>query len=167
MTTADLNLNLNDLPANFDVRTHNGCITIHNPKTGGHSTLRIVTHKGKKAFAPYLGKRTIQKLTGPDTGSKRCWTDFGFVSEAGVSVFFKKRGTPSSKSEWEALAHLAQNPLGGQLRHGLEYLFEGTCRCCNRALTTPESVKSGIGPVCANRAAKSKKLDAKAILDAK
>jgi hypothetical protein len=32
---------------------------------------------------------------------------------------------------------------------GLEYLYEGHCRQCNKSLTSPLSIKSGIGPVCA------------------
>jgi hypothetical protein len=34
---------------------------------------------------------------------------------------------------------------------GYRLLVEGTCVRCNRRLTTPESIESGIGPVCAGR----------------
>ena len=38
-------------------------------------------------------------------------------------------------------------------QHGIEYQFASTCRVCNRKLTTPESIESGIGPICGGREA--------------
>lgn len=32
-----------------------------------------------------------------------------------------------------------------------ELLHEGRCLCCNRKLTDPISIQTGIGPVCAGR----------------
>lgn len=37
------------------------------------------------------------------------------------------------------------DPVAAAIAHGKEF---GVCSCCNRALTDPESVARGIGPVC-------------------
>ena len=37
------------------------------------------------------------------------------------------------------------------MEKGFEFLFSGTCRKCNRELTNPESIREGIGPICAGR----------------
>ena len=57
--------NFDDGPdvAPFDVRTHNGTITIHNPKTGDHRTFQIKTQPADAKFAP--GRRVVSLLTGP------------------------------------------------------------------------------------------------------
>lgn len=46
------------------------------------------------------------------------------------------------------LAEIAQDPKAAAIRYGHE---SGACSVCGRELTDPESVKSGIGPVCAKK----------------
>lgn len=124
----------------FSVATHNGYITIHNPKTGDHRTFSIVT-SGKMG-----GKRVVSMLTGPDRDDWRDWVGFGFVGEDGsITVWRKHAGTV-----FEKMAKLLERPKHGE-EYGLSYMFEGRCRVCNRALTNPESIITGIGPVCAGR----------------
>jgi len=48
----------------------------------------------------------------------------------------------------EQLLEIANDPLAAVKLHGLQ---TGTCSCCGRELTDPESVERGIGPVCAER----------------
>lgn len=124
----------------FSVATHNGWITIHNPKTDDHRTFQIATSKSMG------GKRVVSMLTGPDREDWRNWTGFGFASEDGsINVWRKHEG-----SVFEKMARLLERPDLGE-EYGLNYLFEGRCRVCNRALTNPESIRTGIGPVCAGR----------------
>jgi hypothetical protein len=127
----------------FDVKTHNGCITIHNKMTGNHRTFKIRTQNDKSKFAP--GSRVVSLLTGPDREDYRNWQSFGFANPSGIVVFRKYADTEfakfsimlNNKAQYEAL--------------GCEYMIESTCRVCNRQLTEPESIRSGIGPVCAGR----------------
>lgn len=124
----------------FNVATHNGYITVSNPKTGGHRTFKISTVRNEKSALH--GKRVVSLLTGPNREDYTNWTGFGFATESGVVVWRKNRGTA-----YEKHAKLLTNPEAGE-EYGLEYLFEGRCRCCNRALTNPVAVKLGIGPEC-------------------
>lgn len=45
-------------------------------------------------------------------------------------------------------------------QHGFQVHHEGKCGRCGRKLTTPESVKTGIGPVCSGRKRGDKTTDA-------
>ena len=125
----------------FDPTTHNGRITISNPATGGHRTFRIRTQPMESNFAP--GKRVLSILDGPD--NERDYQGFGFVDSFGVHVWSKKR-----IGDWLTFADMIENPTKWQ-GLGAEYMHEGTCRRCNRTLTDPESIRSGIGPICAGK----------------
>lgn len=121
--------------------THNGKVTIHNPATGQHRTFQIRTQPQDARFAP--GQRIVALLNGPDNQSD--YQPFGFVTSNGIKVWRKKEGTV-----FQTYAKMLDNPEAFQAK-GAEYLFSGKCRKCNRELTVPESIKSGIGPVCAGK----------------
>ena len=124
----------------FAVRTHNGTITVRNPASGQHRTFRIRTQKKDASFAP--GKRVLSMLTGSD--NENSYTPFAFVMPDGrVLVWRKHLGT-----QFERLGRLMMHLDEECRRHGLEVLWSAKCRCCNRKLTTPDSIASGIGPVC-------------------
>ena len=126
------------------ITTHNGIFTIHNPATGEHRTFRVSTvRKGNLE-----GRRIVSLLTGPDNTSS--YTGFGFLRDDGqVQVWKSKRaqtGEPATK--WQRYGRFLQNLDGMVERHGLQVDAATCCRKCNRQLTTPESIASGIGPVC-------------------
>jgi hypothetical protein len=131
----------------YNLLTHNGIITMRNPATGNHRTVRITTQGKDEKFAP--GQRILSLLTGPDK-----WIPFAFVGvrdfSPTVNVWWSKRGANTEKSDWERIALMVLYP-DHYLGRGIEYMFEGRCRVCNRSLTNPESIESGIGPVCAGR----------------
>ena len=55
----------------------------------------------------------------------------------------------ASAGSWRALDYLFNQ--GGIAHPGIEVWHEGRCGRCGRLLTVPESIASGIGPVCAER----------------
>lgn len=123
--------------------THNGEITIHNPKTGQHRTFKITTRPKTAKFAP--GKRVVAILDGPDNESS--YTPFGFVQPSGVvTVWRKKRG-----GNFDVYARMLAAPEAYEEKHGVEFMFATRCRMCNRKLTTPRSIEIGIGPICEGR----------------
>jgi hypothetical protein len=125
----------------FNLDTHNGMITVHNRKTGNHRVFRVRTQPASSSFCP--GKRLVQVR---DSEAVRGWQSFGFVEEDGrIRVWKRFTGT-----DREMYAKMLMHPEHFAAK-GAEYMFEGTCRVCNKTLTTPESIKSGIGPVCAER----------------
>lgn len=131
-------------------RIFNGIITITNAK-GEHRTFRI--HTVKKGGL--IGKRLLSLLTGPDNTSN--YRSFGFVDEDGVRVWSQHRNDKMKLWYAELVAVLVgkfepTTDLGRKIDASkYEVLHEGRCVRCNRKLTHPESIKSGIGPECAGK----------------
>jgi len=122
--------------------THNGTFTIKSTKSGEHRTFRVRTQKPDADFAP--GKRILALLTGPD--NEQSYTGFAFVDDFGIHVWTKKR-TETFLAYTTMLENLTAHETAGRV----EVLAATKCRVCNRKLTTPESVTSGIGPICSAR----------------
>lgn len=123
------------------ILTHNGTWTIKNPATGNHRTFQVRTASADSKLA---GKRIVSLLTGPDNTED--YIGFGFVEKGGVRVWRKHEGTVFSQYG----AMLTNLPRVAE-KHGLQISASCCCRRCNRDLTTPESVASGIGPTCAEK----------------
>jgi hypothetical protein len=134
----------------------NGTFTITN-EAGDHVTLRIRTQKADSSFAP--NKRILSVLNGPDNYTN--YKGFAFVNEDSTIKVWGKQNT--TKNQW--FAHLIakasesfhmSETVDAETTfetHGRTYtvMLSKKCYKCNRKLTTPESIRSGIGPVCAGR----------------
>ena len=131
----------------------NGRFTIVNRQTGEHRTFRIETQPADAAFAP--GKRVLGLLTGPENEAD--YEGFGFVDDDGIRVWAKKReAPPGHHSAFEVMAAMlwslaVENVYSPWAARGYALLEEGRCVRCGRVLTEPESLRTGIGPVCAGR----------------
>ena len=124
----------------FNLATHNGVITVENTNRGTHRTFRIRTQKDDAKFAP--GERILSLLTGPD--NTRSYTQIAFVKDDGSIRLWGRF------QQYERLIKVLLEP-DYYRTIGFAYHYEGHCRRCNRLLTTPESLRSGIGPVCDGR----------------
>lgn len=116
--------------------------TISNPK-GERYTYRINKPKDKEVFF-------ISLLTGPE--NTRDYTYLGLLLENGevkltAKSKFSYESLPVKVIKWAMkLVWKEQNvPEGYKLQH------MGRCGCCGRPLTVPESIESGLGPICGNR----------------
>lgn len=129
-------------PDYVTVASHNGTFTVLSVATGQHRTFRVKTQSSDARFAP--GKRVLSLLVGPDNGDD--YVEFAFVDDDGVHVWDRVRTTWYVKLA-AMLKDLAEHEAAGRV-----VVFVATrCRVCNRLLTTPESVRSGIGPMCDGR----------------
>jgi hypothetical protein len=132
------------------LKIFNGRFTMRNRRSGEHRTFEIKTQDKEAKFAP--GKRVVAILTGPDNTSD--YTGFGFVEDDGIVVWKSKRGI-GEKSVFEKYAivlwSLAVDAGFSPFAETYELMMEGTCAVCNRVLTEPESLITGIGPVCRER----------------
>ena len=96
----------------------------------------------------------VKLLTGPDNTR-----DYSYVGKLGadcgeVWLSAKSRVTDDSISVRilrRVLAAIFAGRGDAVEAAGWSVHHEGRCGCCGRRLTTPESVESGIGPVCAAR----------------
>lgn len=126
---------------NFDITVHDGRLTITNPATGNHRTFEIRTvQKGNLE-----GKRILSLLTGSNNTAD--YQGFAFVDEFGVKLWNRFNNGDSS---WKTFASMIESPRKW-VERGLQYQIEATCRRCGRVLTHPESIKTGLGPICAEK----------------
>ena len=122
----------------------NGCFTVSNKIKSTHKTVKIHTVRRGKLE----GKRIISLLVGSDNNNN--YSGFGFVNDNGTINIWNKYKNERVKT-W--LANFISKEFSGQKNENpdIELLVEKKCIRCNRRLTTPESIKSGIGPECIKR----------------
>lgn len=120
----------------------NARVTLVSEKTGARFTYRV---RQPEPGVPHF----VSLLSGPDNDA-----DFQFLGTIFIDGIYchsrKSRiGTdaPSARAFAYAWGHLSR----GQLPPACEIYHEGRCGRCGRALTVPESIESGLGPVCAAR----------------
>lgn len=120
----------------------NATVTVRSQKTGTRFTFKV---RQPKPDSPHF----VSLMNGPDNEG-----DFAFIGSVFASGEYR-HGTrsaispdaPSAKAaRWVVSRVMADKPLDG-----CEVWHEGRCGKCNRKLTVPESIESGIGPECAKK----------------
>lgn len=133
----------------LNLAIHNGIITMQNPATGNHRTFRVYTVKDGK----FAGSRMVALLEGPDNGND--YRPFAFVSDGSyrscpagtVNVWKRYRSNEGPASSWEVFGKMLTNPVAWEAK-GVRFRISGKCRKCNRPLTHPRSIDTGVGPIC-------------------
>lgn len=125
----------------------NAYFTVVNPKSGGRYTFRVSQRENEDGSkSPYF----VGVLSGPDNTSH--YRYLGVIFDG--KTF---RRTSKSKIDPKAPSALCFSWLWKVLTTNspslelAEFWHEGRCGRCGRKLTVPESIESGIGPVCAGR----------------
>lgn len=127
--------------------TQNHTFTVENTETGEHRSFRIEQQSPDATFAP--GKRILSLKVGPKPTD---FKSFAFVSHdgRGISVWKSKQSEAEQPSDWQKYAKFL---LKLQSAEAEKYAVLESCDCrrCGEQLTVPESIRRGIGPVCARR----------------
>lgn len=78
---------------------------------------------------------------------------FATIEASDLTVWFEGSIDPEARAMFSDFMHHVRETgdIGGT--SGFEIKLEDRCAWCGHALTDPESVKRGLGPVCAKRAA--------------
>lgn len=125
-----------------------GTFTILNKSTGNRFTYRISMPEdaNKKVDPP----RFVKVLAGPDNNMDYKYLGVLKLKPHGLYLHLSPKSkisshAPSFKSLTWLLEMLNRNR---ELPPNFEFYHEGRCCRCGRKLTTPESIKDGIGPVC-------------------
>lgn len=124
----------------------NGRYTIESTRTGEHRTFRVETEFSMDGVV-----RPISLLTGPENDNPDHYTVFGYVSEAGIQVLESMRGDDKLFEQYADMLWTLSldGAFSSWAARGYRIYLEGRCLRCNRLLTTPDSIKRGIGPRCA------------------
>jgi hypothetical protein len=136
-----------------DGRVKNGTYTLVSEKSGEHRTLRIATVQNKRSGLH--GRRILSMLVGPNNEAD--YVGFAFVEDDNsIRVWGAFKGTLTGDIGAALMAILIRGKVqsDGYVRAEplrAYIMFKSACRVCNRPLTCPESIRTGIGPVCAGR----------------
>jgi|SRR5579884_385424 len=110
-----------------------------------HRTFRVRTQDRDASFAP--GKQIISYLAGPSNESD--YIQFAFITDGRVMPW--KRFQSGYSTTIQAARYLVESRSIQEAAGQVYAQASGNCYVCNRLLTTPESIKAGIGPTCASR----------------
>lgn len=114
----------------------NGIYTLTFPDDS-HKTFRIHTQKGGKL----AGKRILSLLIGPDNTND--YEGVAFLDKDGFLLWKRFRNTKTGDNVQKLFTLMT----GGVIEYH-ELMVVGYCLRCNRILSDPESIRTGIGPTC-------------------
>lgn len=125
----------------------NATFTVRSVKTGTRYTYKVrVPKKGKNPSG--VGPYYVSLLNGANNTDDYAYMGVLNVKTMQLVPTFASRMTKEAPS-WIALIWFLQRLVqGGAPCTTVEFWHEGNCGRCGRKLTVPESIASGIGPVC-------------------
>jgi hypothetical protein len=125
----------------------NAIFTVSNG-TGTHYTFRV---RRKDNDAPRLPVYFVSLLTGLD--NTRDYSYIGVLSEyTGLTRLTNASKMTDSATSFRVLNWALKKVWAGEsLPEGYTIQHAGRCGRCGRTLTTPESITTGIGPICAEK----------------
>ena len=121
-------------------------VTFQSRRTGTRFTYRV------QAAAPRAGDaRTpphfVAVLVGPD--NDHGYSYLGTIFDREIYTHGRKSRIATDAPSAVAFAWVWRYLSGGRRHPELAVYHEGRCGRCGRRLTTPESIETGLGPVCA------------------
>jgi len=122
--------------------------TIQNKRTGTRFTYKVSNSKPRegRTDAPILFVKVLQ---GPC--NETAYGYLGHMNSHNKSrLNAGRKGRPDAVS-FKGLNWLLHNLDRGVLHDTVEFYHSGKCGACGRTLTVPESIETGLGPVCARK----------------
>lgn len=123
----------------------NARVTLVSVKTGTRFTYRVREKKTSNG-ALYF----VSVLTGSNNESDYEYLGTIFANDHRYAHGKKSRIAPTAPSA-AAFKWACKYLLVGELPPSCEVHHEGRCGKCNKTLTVPESIETGLGPVCAGK----------------
>lgn len=121
----------------------NCTLTLKSNVTQKHYTYRIRRAKNKENCPIYF----VSLLTGCDNESSYSYIGIYSSETKAFRLTDKSKMNPDSIPV-KAFMFLLKNLNNEEIPDSLSIYHEGRCAKCNRKLTTPESIRTGFGPVC-------------------
>lgn len=122
----------------------NATVTFVSP-TGVRFTYRVRSKEVEAGKTLHF----VGVLTGSDNESD--YTFLGTIFDGSKFVHGRKSRIGADAPSAKAFAWAFPRVMGDADLQGMQIFHEGTCGKCGRKLTVPESIETGLGPVCADR----------------
>lgn len=116
--------------------------TLESNMTGTHFTFKVIrAEKGAHHFY-------VRYLNGPDSFGYA-----GILDTLGRLRFITTKASPRKEAPAVRAINwfITQLDDRGSKIDQVEFHHTGKCGRCGRKLTTPESIRTGLGPICANK----------------
>jgi Family of unknown function (DUF6011) len=127
----------------------NATYTVVSERTGVRYTFK--TREPQEQRNPNTPVLFISLLTGSDNESS--YTYIGFLSYNRANAEYKFNAKRTNSQELtvpqRAFQYVYDHVARQRMPVGVQFWHEGRCCRCNRKLTVPSSIESGIGPECA------------------
>ena len=118
----------------------NSTITLKSGQTGKHYTYKV--SKADNSDEIFF----VSVLTGSDNTVN--YSYLGIIIKDKRFTLTKKSKITQETISYKAFDYFYKQILSGRINNKLEVMHSGSCGRCGRKLTTPESIKSGFGPIC-------------------
>ena len=120
---------------------------------GGRGKFTIVSQKTGTRFTfkesqPDNGLIFVKLLTGSCNQSD--FRYIGYIKPKSIILNAGRKGLPDAPG-FKALNWVMRQLAKGKMPEGLEFWHSGSCGRCGRELTVPESIATGLGPICAQK----------------
>ena len=119
-------------------------VTVVSDKTGKRFTYSVRRKEDAETDLWFVGV-----LAGPNNDAD--YSYLGIIRKDGKFFHGRNAKVGRDAPTAKAWAWCWRRLTAGQLE-GFEVWHEGSCGKCGRALTVPESLATGLGPICASRA---------------
>jgi hypothetical protein len=127
----------------------NATFTLVSVKTGQRFTYRV--RSPEKQSNPEKPILFVSLLTGSDNTND--YRYMGIIVNPLSPKFIRTKGSKigTNAPSYKAFSWAFPRIIETSIPDSLEVWHEGRCCRCNRVLTVPESIESGIGPICGSR----------------
>lgn len=123
----------------------NARFTLDNPLSGNRFTYRVRVKETDDGRTLHF----VSVLTGSDNESD--YTFLGTIFDGATFRHGRKSRISETAPSAKAFAWAWRRIYAGASIGPAVFMHEGRCGRCGRALTVPESIKTGLGPVCAEK----------------
>lgn len=119
--------------------------TVENTATGGRFTFRVrrVEEEGRDPV------HFVDLLAGPNNTAD--FVRLGMIFDEKRFVVPRSWTIGKDAPSAQAFTWVFGRLIRDRHLHTVRFLHEGRCGRCNRVLTVPESIETGLGPVCAGK----------------
>lgn len=124
--------------------------TLVSSATGARFTYNVRKADTNKEDSPWF----VSVLSGPNNQEDYSYMGCIFPDKPGRVIHTRKsRVGPEAPSAKVFAWYLAKISTGCEHSSKVEFWHSGSCGRCGRELTDPESIETGLGPVCAGKVA--------------
>lgn len=136
-------------------------LTLKSLASGTHYTYRVYAAADRATGIPSTSRFFVSLLTGTENDNDRHYRYLGMLfADSGQPLVFRLTEKslytgstpgrePGSLAGFRWLVKCVNE--GYDISNSAEVYHAGKCGACGRTLTTPQSIESGLGPVCASK----------------